>query len=267
MMTLEQAINRLEDMVSGCYQQQFLKSELRNNTKEAVEILKFSLMSILKLQNEKVRDQAFEQILDTVMDNTQLPKSWQKTELKTYADWARSKKAEHKILKYPDIVEECIECCNVIQRHLDEDTSPEAVADHALQSLNRRYFHKYLYFRNDDIGSQYVWVKKFNKDREGHFLVDGTVIFTNGTNNTIGLYEVKDHPIENFYNFGDKNNRFTDCDDLEEALKKPMDTRLKSHIITCQDAAEDILFIFTWFYEIHIPEMAKILKTLKFDRS
>ena len=71
--------------------------------------------------------------------------------------------------------------------------------------------------------------------------------------------------MENFYNFGDKDNRFTDCDDLEEALMKPMDTRLKSHIITCKEVAEDILFTFTWFYEIHIPELAKILKTLKFD--
>ena len=265
MMTLEQAINRLEDMVSGCYQQQFLKSELRNNTKEAVELLKFNLMSILKLQNEAVREQAFNSIIDIVLDNTQVPKSWQKKDLKTYADFCRTKKDIHKILQYPDIVEECIECCNIIQKKLDEDETPEELADHALQSLNRRYFHKYLYFRNNDVGSQYVWIKKFTRDEEGHFLVTGTVIYTNGVNNTIGLYEVKDSPVENFYNFGDKDNRFTDCDDLEEALMKPMDTRLKSHIITCKEVAEDILFTFTWFYEIHIPELAKILKTLKFD--
>ena len=264
-MTLEQAINRLEDMVSGCYQQQFLKSELRNNTKEAVELLKFNLMSILKLQNEEVRKQAFNSIIDIVLDNTQVPKSWQKNGVKTYADLCRTRKETHKILLYPDMVEECIECCNIIQKKLAEDETPEALEDHALQSLNRRYFHKYLYFRNNDVGSQYVWIKKFTKDKEGHFLVTGTVIYTNGVNNTIGLYEVKDSPVENFYNFGDKNNRFTDCNDLEEALLKPMDTRLKSHIITCKEVAEDILFTFTWFYEIHIPELAKILKTLKFD--
>ena len=53
--------------------------------------------------------------------------------------------------------------------------------------------------------------------------------------------------------------------DLEAALLSPMDTRIKSHIITIKEAAEDILFIFTWFYEIHMPDMAKVLKTLKFN--
>ena len=168
MMTLEQAINRLEDMVSGCYQQQFLKSELRNNTKEAVELLKFNLMSILKLQNEAVRDQAFNSIIDIVLDNTQVPKSWQNKGLKTYADFCRNRKDIHKILQYPDIVEECIECCNIIQKKLDEDETPEELADHALQSLNRRYFHKYLYFRNNDVGSQYVWIKKFTRNGNCH---------------------------------------------------------------------------------------------------
>ena len=266
MMTLEQAINRLEDMVSGCYQQQFLKSELRNNTKEAVELLKFNLMSILKLQNEGVREQAFNSIIDTVLDDTKVPKSWQKGGVKTYADLCRSRKSIHKILLYPDIVEECIECCNIIQHDLSrEDLQEEESGDHALQSLNRRYRNKYLYFRNNDVGSQYVWLKKITRDEEGHFQVYGTVIYTNGVNNTIGLYEVKDFPIENFFNFGNKDNRFTDCDALEEALNSPMDTRLKSHIITVRDLAEDILFTFTWFYEIHMPELAKILKTLKFD--
>ena len=49
MMTLEQAINRLEDMVSGNYQIQFPNSELRLNTKDSAELIKFNLMSILGL--------------------------------------------------------------------------------------------------------------------------------------------------------------------------------------------------------------------------
>lgn len=265
MMTLEQAINRLEDMVSGCYQQKFPDSELRNNTKEAVEVLKFSFMSILKIQNAKIRKEALETILDTVLDNTPMPKSWQKAGDITYIEHCRSRKEMNRLLKYPDLVEECIECCNVIIKHLNNVVSEEEMVDNALQELNRKYFHKYLYFRNNDIGSQYVWVKRINKNDEGNFLVDGTVIYTNGTNNSIGLYEIQDYPVENFYNFGDKTNRFKTCEDLDNALQSPMDARLKSHIITCKDAAEDILFTFTWFYEIHIPEMAKILKTLKFD--
>lgn len=265
MMTLEQAINRLEDMVSGCYQQKFPDSELRNNTKEAVDVLKFSFMSILKLQNEKIKKESLDTIFNTVLDDTPMPKMWQKVGGITYIEHCRSKKDQHRLLKYPDLVEECIECCNVIIKHLNDDSTPEEMADHALQELNRKYFHKYFYFRNNDIGSQYVWVKRIKKNDEGNFLVDGTVIYTNGTNNSIGLYEIKDYPVENFYNFGDKTNKFTSCEALDKALQCPMDTRLKSHIITCKDAAEDILFTFTWFYEIHIPEMAKILKTLKFD--
>jgi len=263
MMTLEQAICRLEDMVSGCYQQQFPDSELRNNIKDSVELIRFNFMSILKMRNEDVRVSAFDTILHTVLDDTPLPKSWRKKNMRTYIDFCKAKIKDHKVMNYPDVVEECIECCNVILKRLEDENEEEEKTDRSLHELNRKFYHKYLYFRNNDVGSQYVWVKKINRDEEGHFLLDGTVIYTNGVNNTIGLYETKDTPVENFYNFGDKNNRFTSCEEFESALLKPMDTRLKSHIISCREAAEDILFIFTWFYEIHMPEMAKILKTIK----
>ena len=262
MMTLEQAIRRLEDMVSGCYQQQFPESELRKNTKASVEMIRFNFMSILKLQNEDVRKSSYDTILHTVLDNTPLPKSWQKRGMKTYLDLCINRNDE--VLNSPDIAKECIECCDVILKRLKDEDAEESSNDHELYELNRKYFHKYFYFRNNDVGSQYVWVKKITRDDMGHFNIDGTVIYTNGVNNTIGLYEVKDSPIENFYNFGDKNRRFTTCEDFECALQQPMEYGLKSHIITCKDAAKDILFIFTWFYEIHIPEMAKILKSIKF---
>jgi hypothetical protein len=168
-------------------------------------------------------------------------------------------------MKYADVVEECIDCCDVILMRLAETDNLEEMEDKELHEFNRRYYHKYFYFRNNDIGSQYVWVKKISRDSHRHFVVDGTVIYTNGVNNTIGLYEVKEFPVENFYCFGDKKNRFTEVADFEAALLSPMDTRIKSHIITIKEAAEDILFIFTWFYEIHMPDMAKILKTLKFS--
>lgn len=265
MMTLEQAINRLEDMVSGCYQQQFPKSELRSNTKEAVECIKFNFKTILKIRNEDVRNASFDTILHTVLDDTPLPKSWQKKGMKTYLDFCKMKDRDQRIMQFPDVAEECIDCCNVILQRLGEDESDMDSGDIALQELNRRYHHKYFFFRNNDIGSQFVWIKHIKRDEMGYFTVDGTVIFTNGVNNTIGLYEVQDHHIEDFYCFGDPENRFTDCDQLVEALNKPMDTRLKSHVVNSKQVAEDILFTFTWFYEIHIPDLAKILKTLKFD--
>ena len=265
MMTLEQAINRLEDMVSGNYQIEFPNSELRNNTKDSAELIKFNLKSILKMHSEEVRRSAFDTILRTVLDDTPLPESWQRRGMKTYMDYCASKIKTHRIMKYPDVVEECIDCCEVILTRLNETADTEEMEDRELFEFNRRYYHKYLYFRNNDIGSQYVWVKKIARDEHRHFIVDGTVIYTNGANNTIGLHEVKDFPIENFYCFGDKKNRFTEVADLEAALLSPMDTRIKSHIITIKEAAEDILFIFTWFYEIHMPDMAKVLKTLKFN--
>ena len=264
MMTLEQAINRLENMVSGCYQQQFLNSELRTNTKEAVELIRFNFQSILKVRNEDVRKSSFDTILHTVLDDTPLPKSWQKKGMRTYLDLCKLKARDQKIIQFPDVAEECIDCCDIILQRITDDSDID-IEDQSLRELNRRYHHKYFYFRNNDIGSQFVWVKRIHKDDMSHFLVDGTVIFTNGVNNTIGLYDVKDHPIENFYKFGDKNNRFTTCEELDNALMSPMDTRLKSHVVNSREVAEDILFTFTWFYEIHIPDLAKILKSLKFD--
>lgn len=250
-------------MVSGCYQQQFPDSELRNNPKDSAELIRFNLMSIIKLKNEEVRVSAFDTILHTVLDDTLLPKSWRRKGMKTYIDFCKARIKDHKVMNSPGVAEECMECCDIILKRLGDDEKREEETDRPLHELNRKLYHKYLYFRNNDVGSQYVWVKKIHRDPADHFLLDGTVIYTNGVNNTIGLYETKDTPVENFYNFGDKNNRFTDADELESALLKPMDTRLKSHIITCKEAAEDILFIFTWFYEIHMPEMAKILKTIK----
>lgn len=266
MMTLEQALNRLEDMVSGCYQQQFPESELRTNTKEAVELIKFNFMTLNKIRNQDVRNSAFDTIIHTVLDGTTLPKSWQKKGMKTYLDLVKSNSRDHRIMQYPDVVDECIDCCNVILMRLNEEVlDEETEGNRALAELNRRYFHKYFYFRNNDIGSQFVWIKNITQDENSHFLVDGTVIFTNGVNNTIGLYDVNEFPIEDFYNFGDPENRFTTCEELEDALHSPMDTRLKSHVVNSREVAEDILFTFTWFYEIHIPDLAKILKTLKFD--
>ena len=266
MMTLEQAINRIEDMVSGCYQQQFPHSELRINTKDSTELIKFNLMTIIKVRNDDVRLSALDTIMRAVLDDTPLPTHWQKKSIKTYLEYCTKNIKKHMFLQHPDIVEECIDCCEVILKRLEQVTpDEEEQPDHTLEALNRRFYHKYFYFRNEDVGSQYVWVKQIHKNDHNHFLLDGTVIYTNGINNTIGLYETKDTPIEDFYNFGDKKKRFTTCEELEEALMKPMDTRLKSHVITCREAAEDILFIFTWFYEIHIPEMARILKTLKLD--
>lgn len=264
MMTLEQAINRLEDMVSGRYQQKFPKSELRTNTKDSAELIRFSLMSLLKLKKDTVREEAYNTILNTVLDDTPLPASWQKEGMKDYFDYCRSKKTEHRILKYPDVLEECIECCNVILQRIEEEITKED-DQILLQELNRKYFHKFLYFRDDEIGSQYVWIKNIHKNEKNHFAVDGTVIYTNGPKSNIGLYEVADFPIEDFYCFGDRNKRFTRVVDLDNALQTPMDTRLKNHIISAKDVVEDVMFIFTWFYEKKVPEIAKILKTVKFD--
>ena len=266
MITLEKAISRLEDIVSGSYKQKFLNSELRNNTKEAAELLKFSFMSLLKINRTTVKSAAIETILTTILDDTPLPEQWQKRGRITYLDNVQGMREEQNILNDPDVLNECIECCNVILKKVgSDDVLPESDRDGmTIRELNKRYINKYLYFRNDEIGSQYVWVKNIHKNTEGHFEIDGTVIFSNGVNNTIGLYEVQNHPVEDFYNFGDKNDRFTKCEDLDEALHEPMDTRLKNHIISCKEVVEDVLFTFTWFYEIHIPEIAKILKTMKF---
>jgi hypothetical protein len=263
MMTLEQSICRLENLVSGT-KQKFLNSDLRNNTRESVELLKFNFRSLLKIKKESLREASLSSIYEIIFDYTPTPEYWQKRDITTYIDFCKHMEKERPILQDPDVLNECLECCTIILRHLDENL-PEPSDDMSVRELNRRYVNKYLYFRDDDIGSQYVWVKKIHKNEEGRFTIDGTVIFTNGVNNTIGLYDVEGRPVEEFYCFGDKDHPFTRCDELDEALQEPMETRLKNHVITCRDVAEDVLFTLTWFYEIHIPELAKILKSLKFS--
>jgi len=264
MMTLEQAISRLEDMVSGC-RETFPKSALRNNPRESADLLKFSFMTLLKMTKEAVREAALTNIWDIVFDDTPIPASWQKKGMVTYTDFCKKKEKEKSFLQYPDVLEECIDCCDTIIKRLDE-VVPEKDDTMSVQDLNRKYYHKFFYFRNDDIGSQYVYVKNIHKNQEGHFEVDGTVVFTNGVTNTLGLYDVENFPIEDFYNFGDKNNRYTRCEDLVQALQSPVrENRNKTHVITAREAVDDVMFTFTWFYEIHIPEIAKIFKTVKFD--
>lgn len=260
MMTIEMAISRLEDIVSGCYKKKFLKSELRRNTDEAVKQLKFDFMTMLKINSDKTKLESFNKVIDIVLDDTLMSPN----NSLTYKEYCKGKKKSHTIMKYPDVLDECINCCNVIINGIADGSDIVGDDTMSVRELNRKYVNKYLYFRNDDIGSQYVWVKNIHKNTDGYFVVDGTVIFTNGVNNTIGLYDVQNYPIEDFYNFGDKENRFKRCEDLYNAINKPMDTRLKSHVVTSKEVAEDILFTFTWFYEIHIPDLAKILKGLKF---
>ena len=182
MITLEKAISRLEDIVSGSYKQKFLNSELRNNTKEAAELLKFSFMSLLKINRTTVKSAAIETILTTILDDTPLPEQWQKRGRITYLDNVQGMREEQNILNDPDVLNECIECCNVILKKVgSDDVLPKSDRDGmTIRELNKRYINKYLYFRNDEIGSQYVWVKNIHKNTEGHFEVDGTVIFTNG---------------------------------------------------------------------------------------
>jgi len=263
MMTLEKAICRLENIVSGS-KQKFTGSELRTNTKEAAELLKFSFMTLLKVKKEDLKKVAYTNIFDTVFDDSPAPEYYRKGDVNTFSDLCKKIEKERPVLQDTDILNECIECCNVILKKMESDDVPVQGKDGmTVRTLSRSYTGKYLYFRDDEIGSQYVWVKNLHKNKEGHFEVDGTVIFTDGIDNIIGLYDVQNHPIEDFYNFGDKNDRFTSCEDLDEALHEPMDTRLKNHIVSCKEVVEDILFTFTWFYEIHIPELAKILKGFK----
>jgi hypothetical protein len=263
MLTLEQAINRLENIVSGAYRKKFEKSALRTNTRATTEQVRFDLMTILRIPQQEPKMEALDNIINLVLDNTQMPETWQNGSKKTYADYCKTLGMDHVIMQYPDVAEECVECCNVIINRLDENTDADTTA---IYELNSKYRHKYLYFRDDNIGSQYVWVKNIHKNKDNHFEIDGTVIFTNGITNTIGLYDVENHPIEDFYCFGDKENRFTKCVDVDDELQRPMDTRLKNHVITGKDVVEDVLFTFTWFYEIHLPDLAKIIRTLSLPK-
>lgn len=259
MMTIENAINRLEDIVSGCYKKKFLKSKLRRNTEEAVKLIRFDFMTMSRINNPNVKLESFTKVVDIVLDDTLMASN---TSL-TYKEYCKNKMESHDIMKYPDILDECVNCCDVILKRISEGADVIKNDTMSVQKLSKRYYHKYLYFKDDLIGSQYVWVKSIHLDEEGHFQIDGVLLYTDIQKSIFGLKEIENFPVEDFNDFGDPENPFTRCEDLDAALKQPIDRRLKSHIVTLDEVAEDILFIFTWFNDIHLPPMGNLLKSIR----
>lgn len=259
MMTIENAINRLEDIVSGCYKKKFPKSKLRRNTEEAVKLIRFDFMTMSRINNPNVKLESFTKIVDIVLDDTLMASN----SSLTYKEYCKNKAELHTIMKYPDVIDECINCCDVIQKRISEGADIIKNDTMSVQKLSKKYYHKYLYFKDDLIGSQYVWVKNIHLDEEGHFQIDGVMLYTDIQKSIFGLKEIENFPVEDFNDFGDPKNPFTKCEDLDEALKQPIDRRLKSHIVTLDEVAEDILFVFTLFNDIHLPPMGNLLKSIR----
>lgn len=113
-MTIENAISRLEDIVSGCYRKKFPESELRMNTDEAIKLLKFDCKTMSDTDSSNVKRESFIRIIDIVLDDTLISSN---TSL-TYKEYCKSKMEAHTLMKYPDVVDECINCCNVIIKKL-----------------------------------------------------------------------------------------------------------------------------------------------------
>ena len=268
MYTLEEAIQFIEDTVSGCYREKFPDSKLRKNTREQIEFLKFNFETLSKTKDKNVKLNAIENIFNIVFDNTLIPESWRKEGINTFYEYNKNKGFDHRLLDRKHDNYKCIECCDIIINRLNEEISEKD--DLSIAELNNRYVGKWLYFNGDESGSEWLYVKNIHRDIKIPVIcVDGILIRYNGQSFRISVDAVENVNFGNFYYFGcegkdDENyGGYTKCTTLNKAIMStPLDTNLNSHIVSSKDVVIDILNIFAWMfkneYDTRIPEIGKI---------
>jgi hypothetical protein len=251
MKTLEEAILDLENWVSGLYREPFPDSSLRQNPEENIEFIKFNLETLLKAKKPEIREQAFENILSSVLDN-------HNTEYARVHSFIRKGEKGY--------INACIDECNTIITRLAEKGS-EKEGEMSIEEINKKYHHTILYFNGDEAGSQYVYVEDIHRG-EDCLEVDGVLIDYDLQDHTLSI-----NPIEN-YNFGDfyyfdfnEEDWFTSTSDLDEALQDPpIDTELSSHVMSPEEVVKDILEIFRWDFvegcDTRCPELGNIFTNI-----
>ncbi len=276
MNTLEQAIVEIEDLVSTRYRENFPESQLRKNTADNIEFLKFNFETIKNAKKNDVKLKALENILNIVLDDHLLPKSWQKEGEKNYFDYCRNQGIEHRLIKYPHDIERCVGYCNDIITRLDEDNKDEDSL--SVSELNKKYEKKWLYFNGDESGCQWIYVENIHRDKDTPVLcVDGVMVDYDGQASTFKIHGIENKNFSDFYYFDwegeddEDYDGYVFCSSLDKALmSSPCDTNLESHVISSKDVVDDILNLFAWEfengYDVHVPGMAKLFESLKYDK-
>lgn len=273
MRTLEEAILEIEDLVSGSYRRAFPNSELRNNTAEQIEFLKFNFETIAKAKKTDVKLTALKTVFDIVLDDAELPNNWKKPGINTFIEYNINQGEKHRLVKYPYDVERAIEACNdIITRLAEEEKEEDSMS---VKELNDKFVNKWLYFNGDESGSQCVYVKNIHRDKKTPvLLVDGVLVDYDGQDANFRLRGIENKNFSDFYYFsceGDDDedyDGYTICSHLDEALmSRPCDTDMPSHIIDSKDVVKDIIELFAWEfeygYDTQVPGMGEIFRNIK----
>ena len=269
MKTLDEALLDLENWVSGMYREPFMNSELRKNTKDNIDFIKFNLGTILSAKKKDVQDAAFENILELVLDDHPIGKQWKEDNYFTHARNSSYIKPDiDRGQGYEYYIKLCLEDCDVIIKRLEEENTDDNDTM-SIKELNDKYHHKYLFFNGDESGSQYVYVENIHKNKDGYFEIDGIMIDYDLQENTINVRTIENKPVEEFYYFGDDCDPYEKCSDLDDALmSRPLDTQLDNHILSAKEVAQDIIDIIQCIFEygtwdVEIPELADIFSNVK----
>lgn len=260
MKTLEEAILSLENWVSGLYSEPFPESNLRQNPEENIEFIKFNLETLLKAKKPEIREQAFENILSSVLDNHNTIPGFS-----NYTEYARV----HSYIRKGEkgYVYACIDDCNTIITRLAEKES-EKEGEMSIEEINKKYRHTILYFNGDESGSQYVYVEDIHRGEEGYLEVDGVLIDHDSQDYTLSINPIEDYNFGDFYYFDSSEGEwFTSTTELDEALQSnPADTKLSSHVMSPEEVVKDILDIFRWSfveeYDTRCPELGNIFTNI-----
>lgn len=245
MQSIEEAIIEIENMVCGRYREIFPKSKLRNNPKENIEFLKFNFETLSKAKNNDVKFNAFENILNIVLDDHDVPDSWKVNNIVNYFDYCRSKKEDHRLIKYPSDCKNCARACDEILIRLEEDEKDNNDTM-SVKELNDKYKGKYLYFNGDENGWQHVVVNNIHKDKDGYLCVDGFMINMDAQDNIIQTYGINNEKFGCFYYF----DNYTNCGELDKALmSSPIDTECEDHLEEPGDIFMDVCSFLGWIFE------------------
>lgn len=233
MKTIEEAINEIEDYVSGEYNTTFPESELRKDTENCIEFLKFNFNTLLMAKKKEVKDSAIKNIREIVIGPKKV---------------GNNSRIEYSNADY--FIKTCIEDCSIIAVRLSE-ASISNEDTMTVKELSDKYRGKFLYFNGDEDGSQYVYVDDIHRGRNTKdFEIDGVMIDIDHQENSIKIYEITDYFVGRFYYFGDDADPWTKCSELDEALQtRPIDTSLPSHVVSAKEVIINILSICSWILE------------------
>ena len=242
-----------------------MDSSLRQNPEENIEFIKFNLETLLKAKKPEIREQAFENILSSVLDNHTISGK----PFSNYTEYARVHSYIRPYIRGSEIsyVNQCIDDCNIIITRLAEKGS-EKEGEMSIEEINKKYRHTILYFNGDEDGGQYVYVEDIHRGKEGYLEVDGVLIDHDFQNHTLSINPIEDYNFGDFYYFeSSEGDWFTSTSELDEALQSnPVDTKLSSHVMSPEEVVKDILEIFRWSfveeYDTRCPELGNIFTNI-----